>query len=86
MSWHGSIANSEIELFYEYQTSGGAVKLAKGTHGTDGSWKTFETNQDTVYSTDGISAKFNPFHKITYQDETFYLAGSERLQNGVQLD
>lgn len=38
VTWHGSIANSEIKLFYQYATAGGAVKLGQGVHGTDGSW------------------------------------------------
>jgi len=84
VTWHGGIANSEITILYEFQDGSGNVKLAQGKHGADGSWTTTVTNQDTVYSTDGFNAKFNPFHKITYQDETFYLTGTDRLQNGVQ--
>lgn len=41
---------------------------------------------DSVYKANGLTEKFQPFHKFTFQDETFYLAGSDRLQNGVQLD
>jgi len=79
VKWHGSIANSEITLLYEFKTSGGAVKLGKGKHDKDGSWTAIETNQDTVYKADGLTEKFSPFHKFTYQDETFYLTGTERM-------
>jgi hypothetical protein len=84
VKWHGSIANSEITLLYEFENASGAIKLAQGKHGTDGSWSTSETNEDSVYTTDGFNAKFSGFHKIIYQDETFYLTGTDRLQNGVQ--
>lgn len=86
VKWHGSIANSEITVLYEFENASGAIKLALGKHSTDGSWKTTETNQDSVYTTDGLSTEFNPFHKVIYQDETFYLTGTDRLQNGVQLE
>lgn len=86
VTWHGSIANSEIKLYYEFQTSGGDVKLGLGTHGTDGTWSSQETNIDAVYAADGLNKKFSPAHKFTFQDEDFYLAGSDRLQNGVQED
>jgi hypothetical protein len=39
-----------------------------------------------LYETDGFTASFSPFHRFIYQDDVFYLAGSERMQNNVQFD
>jgi hypothetical protein len=86
VTWYGSIANSEITLYYEFKTSSNAVKLGKGTHGPDGTWKASETIVDVLYKSDKFSEKFNPMHKFIYQDETFYLTGGERMLNDVQLD
>lgn len=86
VKWNGQISNSEIEMLYEYTSQAGAVKLGLAIQSTDGTWTKHETNIDQVFSTEGFSKKFQPFHKFIYQDDTFYLAGSERLQNDVQLD
>jgi hypothetical protein len=83
VKWNGNIGNSEITLLYEFEDSAGAKKLAQGKTGSDGSWSTSVTNEDSIYTTDGFTADFSAFHKITYQDETFYLTGTDRLQNGV---
>lgn len=86
VTWFGSIANSEITLFYEFNTSSNAVKLGKGTHGADGTWSASETIVDGLFKADGFTESFRAFHKFIYQDETFFLTGSERLQNDVQFD
>lgn len=36
------------------------------------------------YKSESLNETFYPMHKFTYQDETFYLSGSDRLSNGVQ--
>jgi len=86
VEWHQSIANSKITLYFETNPSGNAVKLGKGIHGIDGQWTTEETIVDLLYTTDGFTASFSPLHPFIYQDETFYLTGSERMQNNVQFD
>jgi len=86
VTWHQSIANSEIKLYFEFKNSANEVKLGKGTHGIDGQWSSSASLVDVLYTTDGFTASFSPLHPFIYQDETFYLAGSERMQNDVQFD
>ena len=86
VKWNGSFSNSEIEMLYEYKSSGGDDKLGLAIKSANGTWVKHETNIDQVFNTSGFSKKFMPFHKFIYQDDTFYLAGSERLQNNVQFD
>jgi hypothetical protein len=66
VNWHGSIANSDITLLYEFTDASGNVKLAQGQHGSDGSWTTTVTNQDSVYTADSFNATFYGLDKITY--------------------
>ena len=66
VKWNGQLSNSEIEMLYEYKSSGGVDKLGLAIQSTDGTWVKHETNIDQVFNTEGFSKKFMPFHKFIY--------------------
>lgn len=82
VTWNNTIAESAFTLYFELQASDDAIKLGKGIHGKDGTWQAFETNTDALYASEDLTAEFGAFSEFIFQDETFYLTGSERLLNG----